>query len=80
MSETKTRVRVYHAEYGCATGCCGHVIEINGAPEFKFDHPENGESPIEFARRVLKRICGEIHIADLDWEHAEIDVSAVIDD
>lgn len=35
------RVVVYHAGYGCDTGCCGHVIELNGEEHgFEFIHPD----------------------------------------
>jgi hypothetical protein len=44
MAEPTVRVRVYHAGYGCDTGCCGHIVEITlpGGQEkshFEFEHP-----------------------------------------
>lgn len=44
------KVIVYHAGYGCQTGCCGHVIELRESGDdipdpwnmhFAFNHPYN---------------------------------------
>jgi len=40
------KIRVLHAYYGCDTGCCGHIIEIDGEEDsrsFTFDHFEKSE-------------------------------------
>lgn len=76
------KVIVYHSGYGCDTGCCGHVIELHseaGAPEeyeYSFDHPagwgHNGETPREFAERLVRKEFGEEHVADLAWDECEI--------
>lgn len=67
-------VRVYHTHYGCETGCCGHVIEIDGKEVggFCFDHPY-GQNHLEFAKRIVEEELGGDHCRDLDWEHAEIE-------
>lgn len=44
MTADKVKVRritVLHSYYGCDTGCCGHIIEVDGQQhgEFKFTHP-----------------------------------------
>jgi hypothetical protein len=39
------KVVVYHSMYGCDTGCCGHVVELQEddgeavKEAFEFDHP-----------------------------------------
>lgn len=78
---------VYHREYGCDTGCCGHTIEVtedNGQHvgfSFNFDHPylygvedpkEREKIQREFAAKMLKQEFGEEHTADLDWENCLI--------
>ena len=68
------RVIVYHAAYGCETGCCGHIVAVtDGAPsydddgKFQWEHPY-GEEPVEFAKRLVRDTLGEEHVADLDWD------------
>ena len=79
---------VYHSEYGCDTGCCGHFVEISEddgtyvGSDFDFSHPydlyretdENRREMIkrEFARKLLVDNFGEDHVADLDWENCLI--------
>ncbi len=66
-----TRVVVFHRDYGCETGCCGHAIKIDGVEaerSFDFDHPYPNESPREFAERLITQKLGAEHVADLDWE------------
>lgn len=67
------KVIVLHEEYGCETGCCGHVIEVDGVRvgEFDFSHP-NGEDPLEFAKRMVRDELGEQHVADLQWDECII--------
>jgi hypothetical protein len=63
-----TRVVVYHNGYGCDTGCCGHVVEMDGDREhFEFAHPY-GDDPRKFAEDMVREQYGEEHVADLDWE------------
>lgn len=75
---TRRHVIVYHDTYGCDTGCCGHVIEIDGATErFEFNHPnwtrEGGaEDPRAFAERFVREEFGDEHVADLDWDACSI--------
>jgi len=66
------KVIVYHASYGCDTGCCGHVVQIGEVrSDFQFDHPYN-ETPLEFAKRMVTETFGADHVADLDWENCVI--------
>jgi hypothetical protein len=66
------RVVVFHASYGCDTGCCGHVVAVDGDEgQHYFDHAYD-ETPREFAERLVREECGEAHVADLDWENSEI--------
>jgi hypothetical protein len=64
------RVVVYHTAYGCETGCCGHVIQMDdGAECFMFAHPY-GEDVRGFAERIVRDAgCDP---ADIDWESCRI--------
>ena len=53
------KIRVLHAYYGCETGCCGHIIEIDGEEEhstFTFDHFDKPEN-----RTVLDQIVESVY-------------------
>lgn len=79
---------VYHSEYGCDTGCCGHRIVLRDDDGqyvdsgWDFDHPyglygvedpkEREKIQREFAAKMLKQEFGEEHTADLDWENCLI--------
>lgn len=66
------KVIVYHSYYGCDTGCCGHIVELdNGKTKFEFSHPYD-EDTRQFAKDLIKSTFGEEHIKDLDWEHCNI--------
>lgn len=43
------KVRVYHKMYGCQTGCCGHVVELeDGREHFEFfAHPDGDQRKTE---------------------------------
>jgi hypothetical protein len=68
-----TRIVVSHSFYGCDTGCCGHVVEVDDerVGEFQFDHPY-GEDPREFAEEMVRETLGAEHVADLDWDNCLI--------
>ncbi len=72
------RILVRHTGYGCDTGCCGHVIEIDGAEAtkygFDFGHAddETPEALREYARELITREMGAAHVADIDWDGCEI--------
>lgn len=76
------KVIVYHASYGCETGCCGHIVKIDedpaqyggtpaGRQKFEFTHPY-GDDPRKFAEELVREVFGEEHVKDLDWENCEI--------
>lgn len=67
------RVIVFHASYGCDTGCCGHVVQVDGedAERFAFEHPY-GDDPRHFAEALVRKALGDEHVADLDWENCVI--------
>lgn len=66
------KVRVYHSNYGCETGCCGHVVELeDGRRKFEFSHPY-GDDHKEYAKNLIAQTFGKEHIADLDWNNCEI--------
>ena len=73
------KIRVLHAYYGCDTGCCGHILEIDGEEDydtFEFDHFDYdfmGKTAKERLREfILSKIPEECH-ADIDWESVELD-------
>jgi hypothetical protein len=72
------KIIVYHSYYGCETGCCGHVMDIeldDGSVQegrhFQFIHPY-GEDARKFAEDMVREEFGEEHVADLDWENCLI--------
>jgi hypothetical protein len=74
------KVIVYHAYYGCDTGCCGHRIELQYPDEmvreaFDFGHCLSDQDPIDFARQLVTEQFGEQHVADLDWDNCRIETS-----
>ena len=65
------RVLVLHETYGCETGCCGHVVEVDGdmVGEFCFHHP-GAESDRAYAEDLVREAgCDP---ADLDWDSCVI--------
>lgn len=71
------KIIIYHSIYGCDTGCCGHVIQLqddNGKEiESKFDffHPY-GKNHLEFAKKLVEDYYGIEHVKDLDWNECRI--------
>ena len=67
------KIRVYHRGYDCDTGCCGHVVEVDGneVGGFNFMHPY-GEDHKAFAEKMISDQLGPEHVKDLDWESCEI--------
>ena len=69
-------VRVLHQRYGCDSGCCGHIIEVDGVTtgSFNFGHPndDDDEAAVQFARKFVEDELGAEHVADLDWESCEV--------
>ena len=75
-SPGSAKIIVYHRSYGCDTGCCGHVIEIDGEDfgQFDFGHPDDAskESARAFAEEMIRDQLSEEHIDDLDWENCRV--------
>jgi len=76
------RLRVFHASYGCETGCCGHVVELDGkrVGDFHFSHPY-GEERRAFAEELAREALEEYAPACLptiDW--SSLDWSEVFDE
>lgn len=64
------KVIVYHAYYGCETGCCGHVVSVDGEEgEFHFNHPGYNQPVPEFIRDLVTSELGEEHVKDIDWDN-----------
>lgn len=73
-----TRVVVLHRGYGCDTGCCGHVVEIDGEAigQFEFSHPDTATDDFRvWAEELIRDACAQAgiadadaHVADLDWD------------
>ena len=71
MTDDIKTIRVYHGYYGCATGCCGHVLEIDGEQvAFDFLH-EDGANLDAIKAWVAKKIPPEC-LATIDWDSLEI--------
>lgn len=74
------KIRVLHAYYGCETGCCGHIIEIDDEEyyeSFEFGHAdESDRDSEEFRKRVQKfvaRFIPDACVDSIDWESIEFD-------
>jgi len=73
------KVRVYHTTYGCDTGCCGHILELDekSVGEFDFMHSFDGltkEEVIELAKSQISKHYPEC-LDSIDWDTIEIEVS-----
>ena len=68
------RIVVLHEGYGCETGCCGHIVEVDGKMkgDFTFDHPGDTQTAEEFAENLVREICGDDHVKDLVWEECRV--------
>jgi hypothetical protein len=66
------KIIVCHEYYGCETGCCGHVVEVDGqrVGGFSFEHPDGAaeEEVKEYVRWLVTKECGEEHVKDIDWD------------
>lgn len=81
----KLKILVYHTEYGCDTGCCGHRIEVQKVDgkydisHFEFTHPY-GDDPktwaLELAQKFIKKHHPECY-DKIDWD--TLDYSEVSD-
>ena len=73
VSDSRKRIRVLHAFRGCDTGCCGHVIEVDGKQvgDLDLSHPY-GASFREYAEDLIRKELGDDHVRDLDWETCEV--------
>lgn len=77
------RVRVYHSEYGCDTGCCGHTVEITDGScvnhsHFEFDHNYDAIEAREWARGLAEGVIRERWpecLGSIDWDSLEFEVS-----
>lgn len=73
------KIVVYHSDYGCDTGCCGHRVQVTyddgreTDTEFTFDHPGKTASlALEFAQKLVRETFGEDHVKNLDWENCQV--------
>lgn len=81
------KVRVYHSYYGCESGCCGHIIELdNGKSQFEFTHPYDEHDlnnlknwARELAEGVIASRWPEC-LDSIDWDTLDVEgVDAEID-
>ena len=77
-AKTAVRVIVTHGDYGCMSGCCGHIVTLeDGVPigEFDFLHiGETREGALQLAEAAVRRQFGPDHVADLEWDDAIVDL------
>jgi hypothetical protein len=72
---TKLKVRVYHSYYGCETGCCGHIVEVEGKGE-KFEFgcaytEKTDEGRRKWARELAEQVIAEQWpecLPSIDWD------------
>lgn len=84
---TKFSVRVFHSQFGCDTGCCGHFVEISAGEDtrktFEFTHPYSKDSTCwaRWARMIAEEVISEQWpecLKSIDW--STLKVSEVSDD
>ena len=66
------KIRVLHTYYGCETGCCGHILEVDDEElegSFEFGHPTDRD---ELRDYILEHIPKECHDS-IDWPSIEVD-------
>lgn len=68
------KIIVLHKSYGCDSGCCGHVIEVDGQSvgRFEFGHPDNDCDALAWAKNMVAEQLGEDHVKDLCWEECVV--------
>lgn len=73
-STKRRKIIVYHSYYGCDTGCCGHVINVDGSEpsRFEFVHPSINEDLLTWAKALVMKELGPEHVQDLDWENCKV--------
>ena len=72
------RAIVFHAGYGCDTGCCGHVVQVGADERFVFEHADESvgyegyeltdDDIRKFVREQVAEEFGAEHVADIDWD------------
>ncbi len=67
------RVIVLHDGYGCESGCCGHVVEIDDKQigQFDFSHPKNRTPAVirDYIEMIVTEQAGAEHVVDIDWDN-----------
>lgn len=68
------KLAIKHTYYGCDSGCCGHMVEVqDGDPrrfDFQFYHA-GGTTPSDL-REFAVEIVGEENIGDVDFAASDI--------
>lgn len=75
----KYKIRVLHQDYGCESGCCGHVVEITDSKNkteqssFTFSHPYGEDFKLwatQMATDIIKDEFPEC-FNSIDWDTLE---------
>ena len=70
------QVKVYHSGYGCESGCCGHIVEVDDENfGFEFTHPcgeDKKKWAIELAKEKIAKSSPEC-LASIDWDTIDFD-------
>ncbi len=72
------KIFITHAWYGCESGCCGHIIEVDSdgfvteQGGFVFSHAEDKASVKKWAEEIISDYLGPEHVKDLDWDRCQI--------
>ena len=82
MTNAKLKVRVFHSYYGCESGCCGHVVEVEGKGEkFEFGCAYGEDDKRKWARELAEKVIKKRWpdcIESIDWD--TMDCSEVSED
>ena len=70
------KVIVFHAYLSCDTGCCGHIVEIDGNQvgrmEFCGFIARTPEAIRQFVIDIVTAKAGTEHVKDIDWDNCII--------
>lgn len=59
------KIKILHSYYGCDTGCCGHIIEVDGEADhgsFTFHHFDELK-PLGVLDQIVDAVDGQNRVA-----------------
>lgn len=66
------KILLVHTGYGCDTGCCGHILEVDGREIGGFDFMHDAETP-EGAKERWEQHVPEDCRDTIDWTYMALE-------